>query len=141
MCRFVGVDSMDAVVEPTRMSSRRPSKRHVVYLASVTGRFPGASEERSIAVMISNEFLDQIQTIVSRAGLSADSVAALRVAFPDHHFTHCLDDDIGVGIPPVRETDAFNLYLIDGSEHCLRFTRDLESATGVVLAEVSDDED
>jgi hypothetical protein len=90
--------------------------------------------------MISDQFLDQIQTILSRAGLSAESVAALRSGFPDHHFTHCLDDDIGVGIPPIRETEAFNLYLIDGSEHCLRFTRDLESATGVVLAEVSDED-
>ncbi|MBK5939893.1 DUF6129 family protein [Halochromatium roseum] len=91
--------------------------------------------------MITPVFLDQIETIVSRAGLSADSVAALRDAFPDHHFTHCLDDDISAGIEPVRESAGFNLYLIDASEHCLRFTRDLDSATGLVLAEVSDEDD
>ncbi|MEA3639509.1 MAG: DUF6129 family protein [Lamprobacter sp.] len=90
--------------------------------------------------MITPVFLDQIETIVSRAGLSADSLAALREAFPDHHFTQCLDDDISAGIEPVRESDGFNLYLIDASEHCLHFTRDLDSATGLVLAEVSDDD-
>ncbi|MFP4063604.1 MAG: DUF6129 family protein [Halochromatium sp.] len=88
--------------------------------------------------MITTHLLDQIETILSRAGLSADSVAALRDAFPDHHFTHCLDDDIGAGIEPVRAAEDFNLYLIDASEHCLRFTRDPDSATGLVLAEISD---
>lgn len=89
--------------------------------------------------MITQTFLDQIETIVTRAGLSSDSVAALREAFPDHHFTHCLDDDISAGIEPVREADGFNLYLIDASEHCLRFTREFDSATGLVLAEVGDE--
>jgi hypothetical protein len=88
--------------------------------------------------MITTTFLDQIETIIGRAGLSADSVAALRDAFPDQHFTHCLDDDISAGIEPVRASDGFNLYLIDASEHCLRFTRDLDSATGLVLAEVDE---
>ena len=87
-------------------------------------------------MMITQEFLDQISTIISRAGLSPGSVAALREAFPDVHFTHCLDDDIGAGIEPIRESDGFNLYLINASEHCIRFTRDPESATGLVLAEV-----
>jgi len=90
--------------------------------------------------MITTTFLDQIEAIVGRAGLSSDSVAALRDAFPDHHFTHCLDDDISCGIEPVRESDGFNLYLIDANEHCLRFTHDLDSATGLVLAEVSDEQ-
>lgn len=89
--------------------------------------------------MITDEFLDQVSTIVTRAGLSAESVAALREAFPDLHFTYCLDDDIGAGIEPERESDGFNVYLINGSEHCIRFTRDLDSATGLVLAEVTDD--
>jgi hypothetical protein len=90
--------------------------------------------------MITPTFLDQIETIISRAGLSTESVMALREAFPDHHFTHCLDDDISAGIKPIRESEGFNLYLIDGSEHCLRFTRDLDNATGLVLAEVSDED-
>jgi hypothetical protein len=89
--------------------------------------------------MITEEFLDQISTVISRAGLSTASVAALREAFPDVHFTHCLDDDIGAGIEPAREDEGFNLYLVNASEHCIRFTRDLASATGLVLAEVGED--
>lgn len=90
--------------------------------------------------MITTNLLDRIETIISRAGLSNDSVAALREALPEHHFTYCLDDDISAGIEPVRESEGFNLYLIDASEHCLRFTRDLSSATGLVLAELSTDD-
>lgn len=90
--------------------------------------------------MITDAFLDQVTTIITRAGLTADSVAALREAFPDVHFTQCLDDDIGVGIDPCREADGFNLYLITGVEHCISFTRSQEGATGLVLAEVTDED-
>jgi hypothetical protein len=88
---------------------------------------------------ITNALLDQIATIIARAGVSTESTAALRDAFPDIHFTCCLDDDIGAGINPFREADGFNIYLINGSEHCISFTRSLESATGLVLAEVCDE--
>jgi hypothetical protein len=91
--------------------------------------------------MITDQLLDQVTTIVERAGLSADSVAALRDAFPDVHFTHCLDEDIGAHINPYREAEGFNLYLITGAEHCISFTRDQEGATGLVLAEVEDDDE
>ena len=87
--------------------------------------------------MITDTFLDQIETIISRAGLSDQSVAAIRDAFPDQHFTHCIDDDISAGIEPVRESRDFNLYLINASEHCITFTTSQEAATGLVLAEVS----
>jgi hypothetical protein len=90
--------------------------------------------------MITDELLDQITTILERAGLTAESVAALRDALPDLHFTHCLDDDIGAGITPVRETGAFNLYLITKAEHCITFTPSQELATGLVLAEVTEDD-
>ncbi len=90
--------------------------------------------------MIAPELIDKVAAIIERAGLTPDAVAALRDALPDLHFTHCLDDDIGVGIPPIREADGFNLYLINGAEHCIRFTNDLESATGLVLAEVTEDD-
>jgi hypothetical protein len=90
--------------------------------------------------MLTDEFLDQVTTIVTRAGLTPDSVAALRQAFPNVHFTHCLDDDIGAGIDPYREADGFNLYLITGAEHCISFTRSQEGATGLVLAEVTEDD-
>jgi hypothetical protein len=85
--------------------------------------------------MIAEERLDQITEVVRRAGLNAETIGALREAFVDVHFTHCSDDDIGVGTP-VRAADGFNLYLVDGREHCLVLTDDPANATGVVLAEV-----
>jgi hypothetical protein len=91
--------------------------------------------------MISDQLLDQVTTVIERAGLTAESVAALREAFPGVHFTHCLDDDIGAHIDPYREAGGFNLYLVNGAEHCISFTRSQDSATGLVLAEVTDTED
>jgi len=67
-------------------------------------------------------------------------VTGLRKAFPDVHFTYCMDDDIVTG-KPVIEREAFNLYLIDGREHCLCLTNDHDVATGLVVAEVVAEED
>lgn len=91
--------------------------------------------------MITDTLLDQLSIVVERAGVSTDTIGALREAFPQLHFTHCMDDDIGAGIEPVRSADGCNLYLVDGSDHCLRFTRSLADATGLVLAEVGEDDD
>jgi hypothetical protein len=84
--------------------------------------------------MISAQRLDQVTTIVERAGLNAQTVAMLRETFGDMHLTHCLDDDIGVA-EPVRRTAGFNVYLVGGSGHCMRITGDADAATGLVLAE------
>jgi hypothetical protein len=89
--------------------------------------------------MISTERIDQIVRVVERAGLSDQTIGALRQAFMPIHFTYCLDDDIGSGIgapEPVRSTPGFNLYLVDGHAHCMRFTSDPAAATGLVLAEL-----
>ena len=72
-------------------------------------------------------------------GLDYDTVATLRQSYPDIHFTYCMDDDISNG-KPVMETAAFNMYLIDGREHCLCLTNDFDVATGIVLAEVIEDD-
>ena len=89
--------------------------------------------------MINTQRLDQVVRIVERAGLTEQTVGALREAFAPIHFTYCQDDDIGEGIgvtAPVRTTADFNLYLVDGQAHCLRLTDDLHAATGLVLAEL-----
>lgn len=90
--------------------------------------------------MIRSERLDQVTRIVERAGLNDQTLGALREAFTDMHLTYCADDDIGVG-RPVRHADGFKIYLVDGRGHCMQFTTDLASATGIVLAEVDDDAD
>jgi hypothetical protein len=88
--------------------------------------------------MIAEARLDQITEVVRRAGLNEQTLAALREAFADLHFTYCGDDDITVG-EPARTADGFNLYLVDGREHCLVLTNDPSAATGVVLARVEED--
>jgi len=88
--------------------------------------------------MITRERIEQVARVVERAGLNDRTVSALREAFGELHFTHCMEDDIGCGPGagvPVREADGFNLYLVDGRAHCMRFTNDLDAATGLVLAE------
>ncbi len=50
----------------------------------------------------------------------------------------CLDDDI-VGAEPVLRKMGLNLYLVDSRQHCLRLTEDFQVATGVVLAEVTEE--
>jgi hypothetical protein len=85
--------------------------------------------------MIPAERLDQITEVVRRAGLNDQTLAALREAFADIHFTRCNDDDISAGTP-ARRSAAFNLYLVDGRAHCMVLTSDPDAATGVVLAEL-----
>ena len=45
--------------------------------------------------MISAEAIESIAATLAATGLSGQSVAELRAAFPNIHFTHCMDDDVG----------------------------------------------
>ena len=90
--------------------------------------------------MIPPERLDQVVRIVERAGLNDQTVGALRAALTDLHLTYCMDDDVGVR-EPVRRADGFNVYLVDGRGHCMQFTADMASATGIVLAEVDENDE
>ena len=71
---------------------------------------------------------------LAEQSLDESTVAELRKKYESVHFTYCMDDDVTAAIP-VLERDTFNLYLIDGREHCLCFTTDLDIATGLVVAE------
>lgn len=91
--------------------------------------------------MITPERIAQITQVIEKAGLNEGTLSALRETFTDIHFTHCMEEDIGTGIgisEPVREASGFNLYLVDGRSHCMRFTTNAEVATGLVLAETDD---
>jgi hypothetical protein len=88
--------------------------------------------------MISAEQLQAVGNWLADNVASQNREQALRAAFPDMHFTFCLDDDVMSDVP-VSELSGFNLYLVDSSNHCLSLTRDLEQATGLVVAELDDD--
>ncbi len=85
--------------------------------------------------MISQEQLSRIGELVKSRPVSEQSLELLRGDFPDLHFTYCMDDDV-VGARPVFEDAGFNLYLVDSSSHCLSLTQDMETASGLVLAEI-----
>ena len=85
--------------------------------------------------MLESDVIDQISKLVEEHGLDEAAVTSLRSKWPDIHFTYCSDDDV-LGPKPVREFDSFNVYLVDGRDHCLKFTSNPETATGLVLAEI-----
>ena len=87
--------------------------------------------------MIAEETIDRVNSLLIENGLDENAVMRLRSLWPDIHFTYCSDDDV-CGPAPVRESDSFSIYLIDGREHCLCFTASAEIATGLVLAEHED---
>jgi len=85
--------------------------------------------------MLNAETIEAIATELERCGLSEQSLAVLRSSHPKIHFTYCMDDDVGFQTP-YASRPGFNVYLVDGREHCLKFTGDIGHATGLVLAEV-----
>jgi len=88
--------------------------------------------------MLQTQTIDEIAGKVTSSGLSESLIQDLRAAYPDMHFTYCMDDDIG-SAEPYKETPEFNVYLVDGRDHCMALTNDLSTATGIVLAEVISD--
>jgi len=85
--------------------------------------------------MISPEQLQDIACAINAQPLNETVVARLRSQYPGMHFTHCMEDDTPNHEPAV-ECPGFNLYLVDGREHCLCLTRDYEHASGIVIAEI-----
>jgi len=63
------------------------------------------------------------------------NLSVLRQQYQGIHFTYCMDDDLPNNTPVIERKD-FNLYLVDGREHCLCLTNDYDVATGIVVAEV-----
>lgn len=88
--------------------------------------------------MISSEQVQRIAAAISAQTLNESVVSALRGEYPGIHFTYCMDDDIPNNTP-VLESESFNIYLVDGREHCLCLTNNHENATGIVIAEVIED--
>jgi hypothetical protein len=90
--------------------------------------------------MILAETLERIaSTAASMNVLNEESLLVLRQSWPELRFTLCNDDDMPARLPAALKRDRFNLYLVNGSEHCLSLTDDPLHAIGVVLAEVDGD--
>lgn len=90
--------------------------------------------------MIAQDLAEAIAARVAAAGTSETTLSELRQTYPDMHFTYCMDDDIQSEIEPFLSRPGFNIYLVDGRDHCLKLTKNAEQATGLVLAEVVEDD-
>ena len=88
--------------------------------------------------MITAAQLHAIAAKIEAQGLNEITVGQLREGYQPIHFTYCMDDDLPNN-SPVFEHALFNLYLIDGRDHCLVLTNDYDAATGIVLAEIIPD--
>ncbi|WAK03098.1 DUF6129 family protein [Methylobacter sp. YRD-M1] len=88
--------------------------------------------------MITMEQTREIAGKIAQLGINESVLATLRQTYPGIHFTYCMDDDIPNN-EPVLTHDDFNLYLVDGREHCLCLTNNPEVATGIVVAEIIPD--
>ena len=89
--------------------------------------------------MITQQQLDRIGQLAAGQPVLETVVERLRSCFRDIHFTYCRDEDV-VAAKPVFQERAFKLYLIDSRNPCVCFTQDMEVATGVVLAEIEEDQ-
>jgi hypothetical protein len=85
--------------------------------------------------MITKSQVNAIAATIETMGVDEATVSALRQHYQPVHFTYCMDDDLPNNTPIIEHKD-FNLYLIDGREHCLSLTNDYDTATGIVVAEV-----
>ncbi len=85
--------------------------------------------------MISKSQVNAIAAAIETLGIDESTVLTLRQQYQPIHFTYCMDDDLPNNTP-IIENKAFNLYLIDGREHCLCLTNDYDAATGIVVAEI-----
>ena len=85
--------------------------------------------------MITTNQVNAIAAEIEALGVDESTVSVLRQQYQTIHFTYCMDDDLPNNTPVIEHKD-FNLYLVDGREHCLCLTNDYEAATGIVVAEV-----
>ena len=89
--------------------------------------------------MIEPGQLHQVIAVANAKGLSEGLVAELRQKFSGIHFTLCMDDDMECARPAAEEKE-FNVYLVDSTNHCSKLTTNLDRASGIVLAEIVEDE-
>lgn len=90
--------------------------------------------------MIESEQVTEIADWLSQQPLNQDTIQTLRQRYPQMHFSYCMDDDVGA-VEPIHQHSAFNLYLLDSSQHCLTFTQNLSAASGLLVAEVIDEDE
>lgn len=65
--------------------------------------------------------------------VTSNPLTMLRECYPGISFLRMAERDMDE--PPYRRLGDFNLYLLDAREHCVKLTRQLEHATGIILTQ------
>jgi hypothetical protein len=81
---------------------------------------------------IKTEELQEIETLVAAAKADASPYAALRQKFPHLAWSRCDSSDVLEA--PFRSFEAYDLHLLDVSDHCPTVVVDMDAATGFILA-------
>lgn len=79
--------------------------------------------------------LTQIDSLLATAEKNTNPLQDFRRQFPALSLTRCDASDMS-GEPPFRTYPKYNLYLVDGRDHCWHITGDPTIATGIVVAEI-----
>jgi hypothetical protein len=79
------------------------------------------------------EDLARLEALLGSPQSGPGVLADFRTRFPGLTLTRCDVSDLG-SETPFREYPRFNLYLVDGSDHCWQITAEPARATGVVVA-------
>ncbi|MBT9540049.1 hypothetical protein [Thiobacillus sp.] len=83
--------------------------------------------------MISADDLVRIDGLLANPAAGGNPLTDFRGAFPGLSLTRCDAFDMR-DEQAFREYPAFNLYLVDGRDHCWHITQDINAATGIVVA-------
>jgi hypothetical protein len=83
---------------------------------------------------ISTETMNEIESsLIQFHQLSNNPIPMLKDCFPDMSFLRMSASDMDEA--PFRSLANYNIYLLDGREHCVQLTNDLSIATAVVIAQ------
>lgn len=83
--------------------------------------------------MITQDDLVRIDGLLAAPPAAPNPFADFRRRFPGLSLTRCDAADMS-GEEPFRAYPKFDLYLVDGRDHCWRITDDPDAATGIVVA-------
>ncbi|MCI4677088.1 DUF6129 family protein [Rhodoblastus acidophilus] len=81
---------------------------------------------------IQAEELQEIETLLTGAEADGSVLAALRLKFPHLKWSRC--DASDVLEEPYRSFPAYDLHLMDASNHCVAVVADPAAASGAILA-------
>ena len=81
---------------------------------------------------LSADDLTEIDALLGAPDAGAGALASVRARFPKLAVTRADPSDVD-SETPFRQYNRFDLFLVDGSNHCWRLTAEPERASGLVV--------